>query len=582
MLAKSARAAGHAAPPAATAERRPRPQGVRLGIVLAALMLTLLLDALDQNVVGTALPRIIAKLHGFDRYTWTVTAYFLATTTMLPISGKLSDQFGRKWFLLAGAGTFLVGSALCGAAQTIDQLIAFRGLQGLCAGIGIALVFTAVADVVLPAERARWQGIFGGVFGVASVVGPTLGGWLAEHGPLLGALVTDDTRWRWVFYVNLPFGLVALAALLLALPADASARSSGHRGWAAVRRIDGLGGALVAVATLCLLLGLTWGGGETPAWGSPRVLGALAAAGVLYAGFVLAERVAVEPILPLDLFRNRIFAADAALSLFLMMALFGLAFYVPLFLQGVLGVSSTMAGALMTPFSVSITVGTSLAGAAISVVKRHRAVTILGTLLMAAGLFLLTRMAPATGLAYAVAGTVVAGLGMGVLFCAVYVVAQSAMSPTQLGVGTAAVRYLGQIGGILGLAIVGTVVNLTLSTDLGHRLPASASQQLTPESLASATSTQALVNPDYRVALVQSVAAEAASRVPAGPQHDQLVAAATAQAQQLLEQVFAALKLSLAVSIHHGLVADMLFCLAALAVALFVSDAPATQDGGEQ
>src|SRR5215472_5179250 len=200
--------------PAQETQARPRLRGFALGSVLAALMLTLFLEALDQTVVGTALPRIVASLQGYNLYIWAVTAYTLASSTLIPIVGKLSDQFGRKWFLIAGTAIFLIGSALCGLSQTMEQLIAFRALQGLGAGMGIALAMTATGDLFPPAERARWAGLFGAVYGLSSVIGPSLGGWLTDHGLLLGTLVTDTTRWRWVFYINLPLGVIALAALL--------------------------------------------------------------------------------------------------------------------------------------------------------------------------------------------------------------------------------------------------------------------------------------------------------------------------------------------------------------------------------
>ena len=256
--------------------------GFALFSLLAALMLTLLLEALDQTIVGTALPKIVGQLQGYSLYTWAVTAYLLASTTMIPIVGKLSDQFGRKWFFIAGVILFLCGSALSGASQTMAQLIAFRALQGLGAGTGIALVFTVVGDIFSPAERARWQGVFSGVYGFSSVVGPTIGGWLTDHGPLLGTLVTNETRWRWVFYINLPIGIIALIALLVYLPNNLSIRTNNFTGWAAIRRIDFVGAILASGATICLLLGLTWGSDQTYAWGSVQVVGTLVASGVLY------------------------------------------------------------------------------------------------------------------------------------------------------------------------------------------------------------------------------------------------------------------------------------------------------------
>lgn len=542
-------------------------------------MLTLLLEALDQTVVGTAMPRIIGKLHGFDRYAWAVSAYLLASTIMISIAGKLSDQFGRKWFLLIGTTIFLLGSALCGASQTINQLILFRAVQGLGAGIGISLVFASVADIFPPEQRARWQGVLGSVYGLSSVIGPTLGGWLADHGPLLGALVTEDSRWRWVFYVNLPVGTIALAALLTYLPTDISVRSSDHTGWAMLRRVDGLGAALVAAASICLLVGLTLVGDGTDTWGSPRVEATLAAAGLLYAAFVLAERSALEPVLSPALFCNRVFAAAAGLTLFLWMALFGMAFYVPLFLQGVLGASPTMAGATMTPFSVSIVIGSSLAGMVISFLRRYQAVAIGGTLLMATGVALLSQMTPATGLLQVAAFAVTAGLGMGILFTATAVVVQTVLPPTHLGAGFGAVRYLGQVGGILGVALVGTVVNGSLLADVHRRLPPSVLNHLASEGVRFAAGPQVLVSPTYRATVVRTALRRTIAHVPPGPLHHHMAVAATRQELHLLDRVFEALRLSLAVAIRHGLVAALVFCGVAALAALFVRDVPIGRTG---
>jgi len=563
-----------------------RLHGVALISVITALMLTLLLEALDQTVVGTALPKIVGSLQGFDRYTWAVTAYILASTTMIPIVGKLSDQFGRKWFLIVGTAIFLLGSALSGASQTMNQFIAFRAVQGLGAGIGIALAFVVVADMFPPAERVRWQSLFGVVYGLSNLVGPTLGGWLTDHGPLVGTVVTETTRWRWVFYINIPIGIIALAALLIYLPANISARSSDYTGWTAVRRIDFPGAVLSAAATICLLLGLTWGSNATYDWSSLQVIGILIAAAILYGAFLIVERYAVEPVLPLDLFRNRVFAAASLLSLLQLMVLVGLIVYLPLFLQGVLGVSATDAGAVITPMTVSSVIGAALAGFAITVLKRYQVITIVSAFVMTAGVFLLTRMTPTTGILEAIIFMVIAGIGLGPFFSVLTIAAQNALPRTRLGIGTSAVRYLGQLGSVLGVALVGTVVNNSLASDIASRLPATTVKQLTPQGVKFATNPQVLVNPTYRDTVVSTAkhfaAQSAVAQVPPGPQYDQVAASvavqAMQQAQHLLDQVFAALKLSLAFAIQHGFIAVLVFCGVIIVATFFLKDVPMTQD----
>jgi EmrB/QacA subfamily drug resistance transporter len=451
----------------------PRLRGFALGSVITALMLTLFLEALDQAIVGTAMPQIIAQLQGLDRYTWVVTAYILATTTMIPIVGKLSDQFGRKWFLLFGTLLFLLGSLLAGASQSIDQLILFRGVQGLGAGIGMALVGAVMGDLFPPAERAKWMSLFGVVYGLSSLLGPTIGGWLAEHGPLLGSLVTEATRWRWVFYINLPVGLIAVIALLVWLPANVSAPTSSSTGWAAVRRIDVRGAILSAAATICLMLGLTLGSDQTYGWASAQVLSLLVVGMVLFVVFFASERRAAEPILPLDLFRNQVFTAASLLGLVQMMVLLGLALYLPLFLQGVLSVSPTQAGLVMTPLSLSMVAGAVLSSTLINRLQRYRVVAIGAALLMSAGALLIALMTPETSLLQAILFMIVAGIGAGAFFTLPMLAVQNALPASLLGVSTAAVRYMGQIGATLGIAIVGSVVTSALPGDLAQRLPSS-------------------------------------------------------------------------------------------------------------
>ena len=448
-----------------------RLRGFALVSVVIALMVTVLLEALDQTIVGTAMPRIIAQLQGLDRYSWVVTAYILASMTMIPLVGKLSDQFGRKWFLLAGTILFLLGSILAGASQTMNQLILFRGLQGMGSGIGIALVATVMADVFPPEERAKAGSIFGMVYGFSNLLGPTFGGWLAEHGPLLGNLVTEESRWRWVFYINVPVGLIAVLALVIFLPAHLSTSTRSWQGLRSLKGIDFLGSLLCALATIGLMLGLTWGGDQIYAWGSAQVLGMLAAGLVLFGLFLLVERKANEPVLPLDLFRSRIFSVGASLSLLQMMVMMGLALYLPLFIQGVLGISPTDAGLVMTPFSVSMVIGAMVGSALMDALKRYRLVAIGAALFMLAGTLSITFMTSLTSIPLAILFMVLTGLGAGPFFSLPMVAVQNALPASRLGVSTAAVRYLGQVGATLGIAVVGTIVASASTGNLMSHLP---------------------------------------------------------------------------------------------------------------
>jgi len=549
--------------------------------VLAGLMLTLLLSALDQTIVGTALPRIIGDLRGFDRYTWVVTAYLLTSTAMIPIMGKLSDQFGRKWFLVAGVIVFLLGSALSGASQTMNQLIIFRGIQGLGAGTLMALVFTLIGDIFPPAARARWQGLFAGVFALASVIGPALGGW-----------ITDNATWRWVFYVNLPVGAVALIALVVWLPMNISVRSTLYTGWAAVRRIDVAGALTAAGATVCLLLGLTWGG-QTYPWGSAPVISVLAAAAVLFAAFFVIERFAVEPVLPLDLFRNQVFAAGSLLALLVGMALFAMAIYLPLFIQGALGQTATSSGAAITPLTVTMAIGAAICGIIIARVGRYQWLAILGALILTFGAFLMTRMTISTSLLEVTRDMIVVGVGLGMLQPVMTLAVQNAIPRHRLGVGTGAVSYLRAMGSTLGTAVLGTVVNNTIAAELPKRLPVVA-HRLPGQVLAAVTNQQVLVNPAYKQELVKQVvqgavhqvtpqiAAQAAASVPPGPEHAALVATlvaratgqVAAQVTALLNQIFAATRQSLAIGIERGFVVSLIVCVAIIVVTLFLKDVP--------
>ncbi len=553
-------------------DTRPRLQGFALAGVLAGLMLTLLLSALDSTIVGTALPRIIGSLHGFSDYTWVVTAYLLTSTTMIPIVGKLSDQFGRKWFLIGGVVVFLIGSALSGLSQTMEALIIFRALQGIGAGALMSLTFTIIGDIFAPAERARWQGLFSGVFALASVIGPAVGGWLTDNGPVISGLTTDATRWRWVFYVNMPVGILALIVLITQLPANISIRSNRYRGWAAIRRIDFLGAVLAAGGTICLLLGLTWGG-QTYPWNSAQVIGILVASVALFIGFAIAEHYAVEPILPFDLFKNQIFAASGLLSLTIGMALFAVAIYLPLFIQGVLGQTATNSGAAITPLMLALAACSAIGGQLIARIGRYQWLAISGGVVLAFGIFLLTRLDVHSTLGNVTVDMIVVGIGMGMVSPVLTLAVQNAIPRSRLGVGTGAVTYLRSMGSTLGTAVLGTVVNNTVTAQLNSTLPPAAHRLPAPV-LAAATNQQVLVQPGAPQQLVQQVVQAATAQVPAGPAHAQTVQALTQQITALFNQIFEATRQALAVGIQHAFMVGLFVSFAVIIITLFLKDVP--------
>ena len=455
-----------------------RLHGHALVSVMIALLLTAFLEALDNLIVTPAMPRIASSLHGFDLYTWVVTAYLLAATAVVPVAGKLSDQFGRKGFLLSGIVIFLLGSGLAGASQTMDQLILFRAIQGLGAGIGIGLVITVIGDLFPPEERASKQALLGIVFGISQLCGPTLGGWITDHGPLIAGFVTEITRWRWLFYLNLPFGLLALLVLGIFLPSHLSACSMQTTRRSALGRIDWPGAGLLVAATCCLLLGLSLGSTQISAWTSLPVIVLLVAFAVFSVLFFAVERKAIDPIIPPELFRQQIFAVDALLTLVQGMILIGAFIPLSLFLQGVLALSPTGAGALITTLSVSLSLGAALAGASISIRKRYQMTAIMGAGIMMIGSFLLMRMTQQSSLLMIGLYLVLVGLGTGSFFAVQMVAAQNAIPQTHLGVGTGVIRYLNQLGLTLGAALMGIVVNSALTGKTGAGLPTTTAARL--------------------------------------------------------------------------------------------------------
>jgi len=412
---------------------------------MTGVMLTLLLAALDQTIVGTAMPRIIAQLNGFDRYAWVTTAYLLTSTAAVPIFGKLSDIYGRKWFYLGGAVLFVVASALCGAAGSIPgvpgdgmtQLIIFRGLQGVGGGIILAITFTIIGDIFPPAVRGKYQGLLSAVWGMSSVFGPTLGGW-----------ITDSFSWRWIFYINLPVGILATIALFVAFPYF---KPEG------VRRVIDYAGVVTLLGGLVpLLLALTWA--MDYGWGAPRVVGLLVVAVVMLVAFVLAEARAIEPLLPLSLFRDRIIALSTITVFLNGMAMFAAILFIPLFMQTVIGVSATQSGSLLTPMMVIWSVGSIGAGQFVARMGRYKALVLFGLAIMTIGLLLLGRMNAGTSRLVVVGDMLLVGAGMGLTMPIFTLIVQNAAPQRQIGAATATVQFFRQIGGTVGAAVFGSIM----------------------------------------------------------------------------------------------------------------------------
>ncbi|MEO5951413.1 MAG: MDR family MFS transporter [Chloroflexia bacterium] len=407
--------------------------------VMASVLLGILLAALDQTIVGPALPKIIGDLQGFDHYSWVITIYLLTSTISVPIIGKLSDMYGRKWFYAAGIVIFVVGSALSGLSADMLQLILFRGFQGIGAGILFGCAFAIIADVIPPAERGKWQGVFGSVFGLASVIGPTVGGFL-----------TDNLSWRWVFYVNLPIGAIALAVLLVSFPAEDKKHVE--------KSIDWLGaGALVASITP-LLMALSFGGSEW-AWGSWQVIGAFIMSAVFLALFLFIESKAKEPIIPLDIFKNDIMRVSSITVFMTGVGMFGAIIFIPLFIQAIQGDSATSSGNAVTPMTFALIVSSIITGQIISRTGKYRIIGIVGMGFVTLGMVLLASMNIDTPRWTTIIYMIVMGLGMGVAFPLYTLVVQNTFPIQRVGVVTAAVQFFRSIGGTVGTAVLGTLVN---------------------------------------------------------------------------------------------------------------------------
>src|SRR5579875_1301473 len=432
------------APAAAPAPAEDQAQhGRSLIVIYVALMLAILLAALDQTIVSTALPTIVGDLGGLDRLSWVVTAYLLSTTVSTPLWGKLGDQYGRKGLFQAAIVIFLGGSALCGMARNMDELIAFRALQGLGGGGLMVLAQAIVGDVVPPRERGRYQGAFGAVFGVASVAGPLLGGFFV-----------DNLSWRCVFYINLPVGAIALAVIAAVLPAAAARRQ---------HKIDYLGAALLAGFAVCVVLATSWGGTTYP-WGSGVIIALFAGSAVLLFCWWLSARRAAEPVLPLPLFRNRVFTIAAAIGLAAGFAMFGALSYLPLFLQVVHGVSPTISGVYLLPMVIGMLLTSVGSGQLIARTGRYKVYPIAGTAVLTIALFLLSRLDETTATLTMNLYFFTLGFSLGLIIQVLVIAVQNSADYADLGAATSGATFFRSIGGSFGVSVFGAIFSNRLAT----------------------------------------------------------------------------------------------------------------------
>ena len=440
--------------------RQPAGYDYTIGRVLtiyAGLMVTLLLAALDQTIVATALPRIVSDLGGITQYSWVFTAYMLTSTVSVPVYGRLGDVHGRRPLMLIAVTIFLVGSALCGAAQNMTELVIFRGLQGLGAGGLFPLSLAVIGSIVPPRDRGRWQGLIGAVFAASSIIGPAVGGF-----------IVDNTTWRWIFLVNLPVGAIALVVIALTMP---------KRKVRAEHEIDWTGAALLAAGTASLLLGLVWAGRDY-AWTSGHVVAALAVSAIVLAVFGLWERHSREPILPFEALRNPIVAGSVACMALVGMAMFGAISFVPLFVQGVIGSSASSSGVVLTPMMLGAVATSFLSGQLVSRTGRYRWNVVLGPPVLALGMALLWRMNVHTTNRQAALAMVVSGIGLGSMMQVFVLSVQNAVQRARIGSATALTQFARQMGATIGISVMGVIVNAGLPVETTkragvaiHRLP---------------------------------------------------------------------------------------------------------------
>ena len=434
-------------------------------------------------MISTALPRIVSDLGGLNLLSWVFTGYMLTSTIIVPVSGKLSDLYGRKPFFMGGIVIFMLASVAGGFCQSIEQLIVVRAVQGLGGGMLLSSVFAIVGDMFAPEERGRYQGVFISMFGVASILGPTMGG-----------TITDYLSWRGIFYMNLPFGVIALAMVGPSFPN--LARQAGKA------EIDYAGVGLLASLLVCLLLALAWAG-DVYAWGSTEIVGLLIASGLLFVALLFVEARATEPIVPLHLFKNRVFAVASLLTFLSGISLMGVLVFMPMFLQGVLGASATSSGLVLSPMMIAVVVASNAGGVLVSRTGRYRSFIVAGSLALLLGMFALTRFTVDTGWLEAIAGMAMVGFGIGLAVPVINLAVQNAFPRRYLGVATSSSQFFRSVGSTLGVAIFGTLVVTSIQSNINQNLPQSVTDAASPQLIAQLHEPDVILSTHGRASLEQ-------------------------------------------------------------------------------
>ncbi|MDQ0890640.1 EmrB/QacA subfamily drug resistance transporter [Paenibacillus sp. V4I9] len=503
------------------------------GLLLTGLIIAMLFGALDGTIVGTAMPRIVGEFGGLGLMAWLTTAYMLTSTVVVPIAGKLADLIGRRVIYVTGLVIFIAASALCGMSQNMTELILFRGLQGVGGGIMMPMAMIIIGDLFTGKQRAKWQGVFGAIFGLSSVIGPQVGGW-----------IVDALNWRWVFYINLPVGILAVVLIAIALPK--------HKANGKVK-FDIPGIVTMIVGVVSLLLALTFGGKDF-AWFSWQIIGLFALAIVSLVSFVIIESKADEPILPVRLFKNRTFTTINGVGFLMAVGMFGAIMFVPLFMQGIVGISASASGTVMTPLMITMIAASVVSGQFIQKIGVRKQM-LGGMIIMAIGFYFLGTMGISTTKLIASSYMLILGLGMGLVMPILTLALQESFPKSELGVVTSSSQFFRQIGGTFGMTILGAIMN--------HKSTVLLEQDLTPvvnqlpaEANGLATEMTDMIHTNPQTLYSSLLSPETLAKMP----------------KEFVEHMLPILKNALVTSLHQVFIVGLVFVLLGAVLTLFIGN----------